>query len=469
MSQEGPKLEGSARVLVVDDEPVVRRTLARALMGRGIAVDTAEGGAAALDLLRTRAVDAVLLDHAMPDMDGLSVLARVRHEHPEIEVVMMVLAGDPGAAEHALRGGAYDVVVKPIDAPDAVARSVERAAERRRLEGRVRALTQRLAAQEPLGEIIIASARMEEIDRRVSSAASTSSPVLIMGERGTGKELFARAIHRRSNRSDARLHVLRLAGLPEALASTELIGAIEDAEGGTLLLDDIGEMGPAAQAALARAIGTGELHAGSAAARRFDVRLVATALPSLRDRIKEGTFREDLFYRLGVIPIEIPPLRRHKDDIPVLAYHFLSRYAPRAGKEIRRIGVEALRRLREHTWPGNVRELAAVIEHAVVMAKGDAILPADLPIAEPDDASDHDDDDDAPPRTAIADAEVLELPYADAKDRAVEVFDRAYVGRLMKRAGGNVSEAARLAGMDRSNFRRLLKRTQEKDEVAKKK
>ncbi|MFT3768330.1 MAG: sigma-54 dependent transcriptional regulator [Minicystis sp.] len=448
-AREGPKtFEGSARVLVVDDEPVVRRTLARALMGRGIAVDTAEGGAAALDLLRTRAIDAVLLDRAMPDMDGLAVLSRVRQEHPEVEIVMMVPAGDPGAAERALKGGAFDVVAKPIDAPDAVARSLERAAERRRLEGRVRALEQRLAAQDPLGEIIVASARMEEIDRRVSSAASTSSPVLLMGERGTGKELFARAIHRRSNRSDGKLHVLRLAGLPEALAAAELIGAIEEAEGGTLILDDIGELGAAAQAALARALGTGELHAGSAQARRFDVRLVSTALPTLRDRVKEGTFREDLFYRLGVIPIEIPPLRRHRDDIPVLAYHFLSRFAPRAGKEIRRIGVEALRRLREHAWPGNVRELSAVIEHAVVMAKGDAILPLDLPIAEPNAAGDDDDDGEAPPATAIAGADVLELPYAEAKDRAVDVFDRAYVGRLMKRAGGNVSEAARLAGMD---------------------
>jgi DNA-binding NtrC family response regulator len=293
--------------------------------------------------------------------------------------------------------------------------------------------------------------------------------VLVLGERGTGKELFARAVHRRSNRGGARLTVLRLAGLPEQLAAAELIGAIEDAEGGTLLLDDVGELGPAAQATLARALGTGEIRAGSPEARRFDVRLVATALPTLRDRVKEGAFREDLFYRLGVILLEIPPLRRRKDDIPVLAYHFLSRFAPRAGKDIRRIGVEALRRLREHPWPGNVRELSAVIEHAVVMAKGDAILPLDLPIGKEPDAPDDDDEDDgAKAPLAIAGAELFELPYADAKERAVDTFDQAYVERLMKRAGGVVSEAARLAGMDRSNFRRLMKRTQEKDEGGKK-
>jgi len=446
----GPRsTEGSARVLVVDDEPVVRRTLARALMARGIAVDTAEGGLAALDLLRTRPVDAVLLDRGMPDPDGLAVLARVRQDHPDVEVVMMIPAGDPGAAEAALRAGAYDVVPKPLDAPDQVARLLERAAERRRLAAQVRSLAQRLSAQDPLGEIVVASARMEELDRRLGSAASTSSPVLVLGERGTGKELFARALHRRSNRAGAPLHVLRLAALPEALATTELLAALQEAEGGTLLLDDVDQLPPAAQAALARALG---------AARRPDVRLVATALPSIRDRVKEGAFRDDLFYRLGVIPLEIPPLRRRRDDVPVLAYHFLSRHAPRAGKEIRRIGVEALRRLREHAWPGNVRELAAVIEHAVVTARGEAILPADLPIGEPRAAALWDDED--LPTTAIADAALFDMPYADAKDRAVEAFDRAYVARLVKRAGGNVSEAARLAGMDRSNFRRLARRAE---------
>lgn len=448
--QGGTGREGSARVLVVDDEPVVRRTLARALMGRGMAVDTAEGGAAALDLLRGRPIDAVLLDRAMPDMDGLAVLDRVRHDHPDVEVVMMIPAADPAAAERALKAGAFDVAQKPIDAPDAVARTLSRAVERRRLAAEVRALSQRISAQDPLGEIVYASARMEDLDRRASSAASTSSPVLILGERGTGKELFAHAIHRRGNRGDAPLHVLRLAGLPQDLATAELAFALDEADGGTLLIDDVGELHAAAQASLFRALGGGE--------GRRDVRLVATAPPALRDRVKEGAFREDLFYRLSVIPLEIPPLRRRRDDIPVLAYHFLSRFAPRAGKEIRRIGVEAIRRLREHPWPGNVRELRAVMEHAVAMARGDVILPADLPIADP--AAPADPDGDAPPAVALAASEVFDLPYAEAKDRAVDAFEHAYVARIMAQAGGNMSEAARLAGMDRSNFRRLAKRAQ---------
>jgi DNA-binding NtrC family response regulator len=449
----------AARVLVVDDEPVVRRTLARALMARGIAVDTAEGGAAALDLLRSRALDAVILDRQLPDSDGLSLLGRLRREHPEVEVVMLIPAGDPVSGERALKEGAYDIVHKPIDAPDVVARLLSRALERRGLAARARAAEQRLSSQEPLGEIILASARMVELDRRAHSAAATSAPVLVLGERGTGKELFARAVHRRSNRAHDRLQILRLAGLSEGLAAAELLGAIEEAEGGTLLLDDLGELAPANQLLLAKTLQSGELRAGTKSAHRFDVRFVSTALPTLRDRLKDGTFREDLFYRLGVLPLEIPPLRRRKDDIPVLAYHFLSRFAPRAGKDLRRISVEALRKLREHAWPGNVRELSAVIEHAVVMTKGESLLPADLPLGEM--ASGRgDDDEDAGQPAAIADSEVLEMAYGEAKEQAMVTFDKAYVDGVLKRAGGNQSEAARLAGMDRSNFRRLMKRAQ---------
>jgi DNA-binding NtrC family response regulator len=443
----GAPSEAAARVLVVDDEPAVRRALARALMERGFAVDTAEGGRAALDLLRTRPADVVLLDRSMPDMDGPSVLAGLREEHPGVAVVMMVPAGDDEAAASALRAGAYDVVHKPVTAPELLCRPLERAAERRRLEVSLRAVEQRLLQHESLGEILSGSTRMAELDRRAASAASTSSPILVLGERGTGKELLARSIHRRSNRAREPLHILRLEGLPEDLAIAEILGALEISEGATLLLDDVGELGPSAQAALVRALAD--------EARRRDVRMLATGLPELRERVKAGTFRQELFYRLSVIALEIPPLRRRRDDIPLLAYHFLSRFAPRAGKEIRRIGVEALRKLREHAWPGNVRELGSVIEHAVVMARGDVILPADLPLGH---AVETDEDAEPPGPAMIAGEEVFEMPYADAKDHAVEAFDQMYVDRLMKRAGGNVSEAARLAGMDRSNFRRILKK-----------
>jgi DNA-binding NtrC family response regulator len=445
----GPRTPGHtslppARVLVVDDEPAIRRGLARALLGHGFAVDTAEGGRAALDLLRTRPVDVVLLDRAMPDMEGLGVLALLRQEHPDVEVVLMAALGDEGAAAAAIEAGAYAVVTKPLQAPEAAILPVERAAERRRLLERKRSLEQKLASHEQLGEIIGTSSRMQDLVRRAASAATTMSPVLVLGERGTGRGLFARLVHRRSNRARDPLHVVSPTELPPERAEDELAGALELALGGTLLLEEVGDLPREAQARLARALG-GD-------GKRADVRLIATGSPDLRARIGEGLFQEDLYYRLGVILLEIPPLRRRRDDIPLLAYHFLRRHAARAGRPIGRIGAEALKKLRAHPWPGNVRELEAVIEHAVVMARSDVIVPADLPIGQPR-AEEDDDGEPLPPG-----GEALDHPYAGAKERAVSAFDHAYVERMLERTGGNVSEAARLAGMDRSNFRRLMKK-----------
>jgi DNA-binding NtrC family response regulator len=188
--------------------------------------------------------------------------------------------------------------------------------------------------------------------------------------------------------------------------------------------------------------------------------VIATALPSLRDQVARGAFREDLFYGLATVLLEVPPLRRRREDVPLLAYHFLARFAAREGKAIRRIAAEALKLLRAHPWPGNVGELRGAVEHAAVMARGDVILPADLPIGR---EGAEGDDGDADPALMAA-GEVLELPYAEAKEQAVTAFDRAYVERRMKRTGGNVSEAARLSGMDRSNFKRLLKRVRGREE-----
>jgi DNA-binding NtrC family response regulator len=435
---------------VVDDEPATRRALARALLARGLVVDTAESGAAALDLLRTRAVDAVLLDREMPELDGLAVLAELRRSHPAVEVVLMVSLGDHEVAAAALRAGAYAVVSRPLPGPEAAIPPVERAIERRRLADRALALEKQLAEHEQLGEIVGSSPRMVELLRRVTAASASSAPVLVLGERGTGKGLLARALHRRSNRARAPLLVMSPAELREEAAVAELAAALEQAEGGTLLLDDLGALPREAQAALLRAL-AGPMGRG--------VRVIATALPGLREQVARGELREDLFYRLAAVLLEVPPLRRRREDIPLLAYHFLSRSAAREGKTIRRIAVDALRALRDNPWPGNVGELRGAVEHAVVMARGEVILSADLPLGRPDE--DAGDDADPP---LLADAEVLELPYAEAKDQAVSAFDRAYVERRMKHTGGNVSEAARLAGMDRSNFRRLLKKVRGRDD-----
>jgi DNA-binding NtrC family response regulator len=426
-------------VLVVDGEPAQRRSLARALMARGLVVDTAESGAAALDLLRARPVDVVLMGCEA------EVLAQLRRRHPDVEVVLVAAPGDPESVA-ALRAGAYAVLDAPLSAPEAAVLPVERAAERRRLLGRARALERQLAEHEQLGEVVGASTSMAELVRRARAVGASAAPVLLLGERGTGKLLLARHLHHRSRRSRAPLVTFAPVAADDAAAVAELAVALEQAEGGTLLVDDLGALPRSAQAELLRVL------AGPA---RPDVRVIATARPELREQMARGEVREELFYRIAAVLLEVPPLRRRREDVPLLAYHFAAKFAAREDKVIRRISAQALRLLRAHAWPGNVAELRGVIEHAVVMTRGEVILPGDLPLGQEDDGDE---------RVGIAGGEVLDLPYADAKERAVDAFDRAYVERRMHKTGRNVSEAARMAGMDRSNFRRLLKKVRARSE-----
>lgn len=456
------------RVLLVDDEASVRRSAPRVLFAQGFAVDTAEDGQAALALLETRSVDVLLLDLRMPTLSGVEVLARVKERHPDVEVVMMTEADDAAGALEAIRAGAYDVVPKPFLDPDALALALRRAAEHRRLVGRVRALERRVERHERFGELVGTSKRMQEVYRRARGVAPTTSPVLILGESGTGKELVARTVHDHSARAGRPFRSLDCGAVPEPLLSMELFGSLpgafpgaldkpglfELAEHGTLFLDDLGALSPSAQIGLLRVLTDHVVsRAGESAARPVDVRVITAGNVDLKERVNQGLFREDLYYRLSVFAIHLPPLRRRKEDIPLLAYHFLQKYGPHAGREIKRISVEALRLLRENPWPGNVRELEATIEHAVVMARGEAIVPADLPVAHEERG-----DDDEGPIPMFRGEDLTEGGYAEIKDRVVNTFDQVYVERLLKRVGGNVSEAARLAGMDRSNFRRLVKK-----------
>ncbi len=455
-------------MLLVDDEPAVRRGVARLLLGKGLEVDTAEDGAAALALLGTRNVDVVLLDQGLPQLGGLTVLARIKQQHPEVEVILVRALGEADTAA-AARAGAFDVLSKPFDDADHLALVIERAAERKRLLARNRALEGRVDEHERLGELLGRSARMIDLHRRALAAAATTAPVLILGEPGTGKELLARIIHRRSPRAESPLRVLDCGALPPALIEPELFGEHADddrpgllalADRGTLFLDGVEALPADVQARLGRVLeGRALPRAEGAAPRPIDLRVLAAGGPDLRERVADGRFRQDLFYRLLAVPLELPPLRRRREDIPLLAYHFLQTHALRAHRPIRKISVEALRELRDHPWPGNVRELSAAVEHAVLLARGEVILPADLPFASASRA-----DGDEAPRGLSLSSELVELPYATARDRASIAFDRAYVDHLLEQAAGNISEAARRAGMDRSNFRRLLKRARGKTE-----
>jgi DNA-binding NtrC family response regulator len=461
----------TTRVLVVDDEPALRRGVARMLLGKGMDVITAEGSGAAMELLERERIDVALVDLMTPTVDGLKLLEHIKARYPEVEVVMMASFGDVETALKAVRAGAYHFLTKPFRSNDEVALTVAKAAEHRQLADRAVMLERRLEQRENAGELIGNSLRMREVYRLAMGVATTSSTVLILGESGTGKELVARAIHQRSPRGSRPFVIVSCSAIPAELLEGELFGHVrgagatmtrqglfEAADGGTIFLDDVGDLPLLTQAKLLRVLQDGEVkRLGSNDARNVDVRVIAATHVDLRSRIQAGTFREDLFYRLNVVALELPPLRMRRDDVPSLAYHFLRRYAGKTGREVRNISPEAMQLLRAQQWPGNVRELENAIEHAVVFCRDDTITASDLPFARVSGAEAPAAADAGPPPLALP-ANLVDLPYRDAKQRAVAAFDNTYFSVLLRRSEGNVSEAARQAGLDRSNFRRAAKR-----------
>ncbi|MBI2392502.1 MAG: sigma-54-dependent Fis family transcriptional regulator [Deltaproteobacteria bacterium] len=470
----------AARVVVVDDEPTLRRTIARTLAQRGFEVTQCEDGQSALEHVRANDPDVMLIDLMMPGVSGMDVLREAKALRPDVECVIMTAYSRVEDAVAAVRAGAYDFLTKPFPSFDAVAITVAKAAERRRLIAKTRSLEEQLDRGSPGGlgaEIIGQSAAMRRIFRLVEGVASASSTVLILGESGTGKELVARAIHRRSARATRQFVAVNCSSIPDTLIESELFGHVkgaftsantsraglfEIADKGTLFLDEVGDLSLAAQVKLLRALQEGEIkRVGANDVRTVDVRVIAATNVDLAQKIDAGRFREDLFYRLNVIAIELPPLRDRRDDIPLLAQHFLRKFARKSGKEVRRLGAESLAALTAYGWPGNVRQLENAIERAVVLARGDDLMPDDLPV---DVVGTGRANGAAGAVVGVGDAidvvaRVLgDVPYAEAKRRIIRDFDRAYAQHLLERSNGNVSEAARLAGLDRSNFRRVLRK-----------
>jgi DNA-binding NtrC family response regulator len=466
-------LPTAARVLVVDDEPRLRRSLARILISRGFNVDTASDGLAGLAHLQSYDVDVALVDMMMPNMGGLDLLRRAKEKLLGTEIIMMTAFADVESAVNAVKLGAYHFLTKPFPSNDAVALTVGKAAEHKRLRERARHLEERLEAKEQFGEIIGTSPKMMAVYRLIEGVATATSTVLILGESGTGKELVARAIHQRSARASRPFVAVNCAAIPKELVESELFGHVrgaftgaqsaraglfETAHAGTIFLDEVGDLPLPAQVKLLRTLQEGEVkRVGSDETRTVDVRVLAATNLDLAQKIAAGGFRKDLYYRLKVIEIQLPTLRERVDDVELLAYHFLQKYARRVGREVKRLSPDAMQLLRAYAWPGNVRELEHAIEHAVVLAQGDAVQPQDLPIqrarlteAPPSDAP------------ARAPSSELDLPYPEAKRRALDRFDRLYVRELLKRSGGNLSEAARQAGLDRSNFRRIVRKARDK-------
>lgn len=466
---QGPESARSfpPRVLIVDDEPEMRRTLARLLAGQGMNVLTALSGEEALEVLAREPIDVALVDLQMPGVSGMDLLREIKKRAIDVHVVIMTAHADVDIAVQAMHAGAYHFLTKPFRSSDEVGLSIRKAVDHRRLRDRNVALEKRLQQNEKFGELIGNSRRMNEVYARATGVAGTSSTVLIVGESGTGKELTARAIHDRSGRAQQPFVAVNCSAIPESLIESELFGHMrgaftgatntrqglfEQADGGTLFLDEIGDLPPLAQVKVLRALQEGEVRrVGSDETRIVDVRVIAATNVDLKERIASGRFRQDLFYRLSVVEVALPPLRERIEDIPILAYHFLRKHGEMSRSEVTRISPEALADLQARAWPGNVRELENAIQHAIVFCRGPIIVPSDLPQAETDD--------EGPVRRSSGfGAAMADLPYRLAKERALEDFEQNYFTALLDRTGGNVSEAARQAGLDRSNFRRALRR-----------
>ncbi|MDI6733396.1 MAG: sigma-54 dependent transcriptional regulator, partial [Planctomycetota bacterium] len=382
------------RILVVDDEPGMRKSLSDWLTEDGYEVATVTDGPSALAQVKESAWDVLLVDLKMPGMDGLQVLQEVTRITKDIPVIIITAYATVDTAVSALKNGAYDYLVKPVD-PEELSLVIRKVVEHQNLQREVRLLKKELTKQYQFQDIIAKSRPMQEIFQLVQTVSPMASTVLISGESGTGKELIARAIHNSSPRAQAPFIALSLGALPETLQESELFGyekgaftgaiaqtkgKLELAQNGTLFLDDIADFAPKAQIDLLRVLQEREFRRlGGQELIKIDVRIIASTNRDLKQSVKEGKFREDLFYRLNVIHIHLPPLRDRKEDIPLLVNHFIRKYNLQTGKKLEGITPPALGCLLEYHWPGNVRELENVIERAVVIAPGIEIKPDDLP------------------------------------------------------------------------------------------
>ena len=443
-------------VLIAEDEANMRRVLCALLERDGFRTIAASDGAAALELLAREPVDAILTDLRMPKLNGLELLEQVRRRHPEIPVVMLTAHGTVGSAVEALKQGAFDYLTKPFD-PDDVRQVMEKAVSTRRLAAREARLP---GDENPEPLLVGESALLRDVRHVIERVAPTPATVLIMGESGTGKEIVARTLHRASAVRNGPFVKVNCAAIPEGLLESELFGyekgaftgaagrkpgRFELADGGTLFLDEIGEMPLAAQPKLLRAIQEGRFYrVGGTETVHVTVRLVAATNKDLREEVRGGRFREDLFYRLHVVPITLPALRERPEDIPILARLFVERFAAKLQRAVTGIDPAAMDALRAHTWPGNIRELENAIERAVLLCDGATLGPNDLPPELSVSAR-------APAPSAEA------TPLRERIRAATQRIERDAILEALRLTEGNVTRAAKELGLSRRGLQLKMK------------
>ncbi len=454
------------RVLAVDDEAVVCESIRRVLVPEGYEVATTTSSREALELVKKEVFDLLLLDIKMPEIDGIEVLRRVSEISPETEVLIVTGYATIETAVEAIKLGAFDYLEKPVSPPQLLV-AVARALERKQLVDLTQRLRSELETRYSIGNVICSSAGMRKVMQLVQKVAPTNSTVLISGETGTGKDLIARAVHYNSPRRDAHFVVADCASLSDTLLESEIFGHVrgaftgavrdrkglaETARAGTLFLDEISTMPASVQGSLLRLIQEREIRpVGADKSVSVDVRLIAATNRDLQEMVEEGSFREDLFYRLSVFTIRIPPLRERREEIPLLAHHFVKRFAQHFKKEIDGITPRAMAALEAHDWPGNVRELEHAMERAVLLAENRAIDLEAIPTMMGQASSAEWDD-------VPQDARALAARKKELREEAVERVEKLFVLKALQSADWNVTHAAEAVGMKRPNLHALMRK-----------
>ena len=451
-------------ILVVDDELDMLQLLKRSLeKDMGCRVEVASSGEMALEKLDHYAIDLVLSDIRMSGMDGLDLLQQIKLIHPSLSVIMMTAFGHIDLAVEAMKQGAYDFITKPFD-HDALVLRLEKALERSRLVKENLRLQRECRDNTAFEQLVGKSAVMQKVFDTLQMVAQTEMTVLITGESGTGKELAARAVHSLSARSSGPFVAVNCPTLPENILESELfgykkgafthatqnkIGLFQEANGGSIFLDEIGDISPAIQTKLLRVLQEKEIKPlGDTKSVKINARIIASTNQDLAAKIDRGEFREDVFYRLNVLPVEMPSLRERIEDIPLIANHLLEKHCAQMNKSLKHISSPLMDRLMNSEWTGNIRELENTIVRGILFAQNDEILPGDVKL----------------PQSAATESVSLEpdllaiSSYKEAKEHQLSVFNRRYIGHLLMTCQGNITQAAQRCGMKRQALQQIIRR-----------
>ncbi len=450
------------QILIVDDEMDMLQLLKRSLEpDLNCKVETALSGEQALQLLERKIFDLVLADIKMPGMDGLELLELIKRENPDLTVVMMTGHGDIDMAVKAMKSGAYDFITKPFD-HDALVLRLEKALERSSLLMENIRLQEECRESDVFQNLVGKSAKMQRVYETIQMVAKTDLTVLITGESGTGKDLAARAIHTLSNRRSGPFVAVNCPTVPENILESELFGykkgafthatqnkagLFQAAHRGTIFLDEIGDINPTIQTKLLRVIQEKEIKPlGDTRTVEVDVRIISSTNRNLKEKIKNNEFREDFFYRLNVLPLELPPLRKHREDIPLIANHLLEKHNRKLEKSVSKISTDLMEIFMQRTWEGNVREMENVIMQGILFSGSDEITPRDVGFKKKTQNS------------GFTGRTFQDVAYKDAKEQVLKQFNADFIGNLLIMNKGNVTQAARLCGLERQALQQIMRR-----------